>query len=271
MKPLTFTLLAEPGERLDLSALVPDRLAGQPMSDIAALPVGTTRTGVKVGDLFRITGKDASSIVFDGGSRRFDQVGAGMTSGSIRVAGDVGFRAGRAMGGGTLVIEGNAGEELGSGLSGGRIEVAGNVGDRLGAPLAGELQGVSGGTIIVRGKAGHRAGERMRRGLIAVLKGCGDHLGLGMIAGTLIVTGRVGAMPGYLMKRGSLLLDRRPELLSPTFVDCGNADIAFSGLFDRFLMAEKILDKRLLGTAPTRICGDNAVFGKGEILFRRGR
>lgn len=271
MKPLTFTLLAEPEERLDLSALVPDRLSGLPVSDIAALPVGTTRTGLKAGDLFRIAGKDTSSIVFAGGSRRFDQVGAGMTSGNIRVVGDVGFRAGRAMGGGMLVIDGSAGEELGSGLSGGRIEVTGNAGDRLGAPLAGELQGVSGGTIVVRGKAGHRAGERMRRGLIAVLKGCGDHLGLGMIAGTIVVTGRVGVMPGYLMKRGSLLLDRRPEALSPTFVDCGNADVAFSGLFDRFLIAEKILDKPLLGTAPTRICGDNAVFGKGEILFRNRR
>lgn len=271
MKPLTFTLLAEPEERLDLSALVPDRLSGLPVSDIAALPVGTTRTGLKAGDLFRIAGKDTSSIVFAGGSRRFDQVGAGMTSGNIRVVGDVGFRAGRAMGGGMLVIDGSAGEELGSGLSGGRIEVTGNAGDRLGAPLAGELQGVSGGTIVVRGKAGHRAGERMRRGLIAVLKGCGDHLGLGMIAGTIVVTGRVGVMPGYLMKRGSLLLDRRPEVLSPTFVDCGNADIAFSGLFDRFLIAEKILDKPLLGTAPTRVCGDNAVFGKGEILFRNRR
>lgn len=271
MKPLTFTLLAEPEERLDLSALVPDRLSGLPVSDIAALPVGTTRTGLKAGDLFRIAGKDTSSIVFAGGSRRFDQVGAGMTSGNIRVVGDVGFRAGRAMGGGMLVIDGSAGEELGSGLSGGRIEVTGNAGDRLGAPLAGELQGVSGGTIVVRGKAGHRAGERMRRGLIAVLKGCGDYLGLGMIAGTIVVTGRVGVMPGYLMKRGSLLLDRRPEVLSPTFVDCGNADIAFSGLFDRFLIAEKILDKPLLGTAPTRVCGDNAVFGKGEILFRNRR
>lgn len=271
MKPLTFTLLAEPGERLDLAALVPDRLGGLSAPEIAALPVGTTRVGIKVGDLFRISGKDPSSIVFAGGSRRFDQLGAGMMSGSIRVVGDVGFRAGREMVGGTLIIEGNAGEELGSGLSGGRIEVTGDAGDRLGAPLAGELQGVSGGTIVVRGKAGHRAGERMRRGLIAVLKGCGDHLGLGMIAGTIVVTGRVGAMPGYLMKRGSLLLDRRPEALSPTFVDCGNADIAFAGLFDRFLMAEKILDRPLLGTAPTRICGDNAVLGKGEILFRRGR
>ena len=271
MKPLTFTLLAEPEERLDLSVLVPDRLAGKAMSDIAALPIGTTRAGLRVGELFKVTGKDASSIVFERGSRRFDQVGAGMTSGGIRVVGDVGFRAGREMGGGMLVIEGNAGEELGSGLSGGRIEVIGNAGDRLGAPLAGELQGVSGGTIVVRGKAGHRAGERMRRGLIAVLKGCGDHLGLGMIAGTIVVTGRVGAMPGYLMKRGSLLLDRRPDVLSPTFVDCGNADIAFSGLLDRFLIAEKILDRPLLGSSPTRICGDNAVFGKGEILFRRGR
>lgn len=271
MKPLTFTLLSEPEERLDLSGLIPDRLKAMSLSEMAKLRVGTSRFPAKVGDLFKITGKDSSEIVFSGGSYKFDHVGAGMKTGRMRVDGDVGARAGRKMAGGTLLVEGHAGIQAGSGMADGRIEIMGDVGDNVAGPIPGELQGMAGGLIIVHGKAGHRPGEKMRRGTIALLKGCGDYAGLGMVAGTIVVTGRVGLMPGYLMKRGSLLFDRRPAQLSPTFIDCGNVDIAFSGLIDRYLMEGKILDKPLLGHAPTRLAGDNAVLGKGEILFRRGR
>lgn len=271
MKPLTFTLLSEPEERLDLSGLIPERLKAITPSEMAKLRVGTSRFPAKVGDLFKVTGTDSSEIVFAGGSYRFDHVGAGMKAGRVRVDGDVGASAGRKMAGGTLLVEGNAGVQAGSGMANGRIEIMGDAGDNVAGPMPGELQGMAGGLIIVRGKTGHRAGEKMRRGTIALLKGCGDYVGLGMIAGTIAVTGRVGSMPGYLMRRGSLLFDRRPAQLSPTFTDCGNIDIAFSGLIDRYLMDEKILDKPLLGHAPTRLAGDNAVLGKGEILFRRGR
>jgi formylmethanofuran dehydrogenase subunit C len=271
MKPLTFTLLSEPEERLDLSALIPERLQTISASEIAKLPVGTSRFPAKVGDLFKITGTEASEIVFAGGSCRFDHVGAGMKAGRVRVDGDVGARAGCKMTGGTLLVEGNAGIQAGSGMADGRLEVMGDAGDDVAGPMPGELQGMSGGLIIVRGKAGHRPGEKMRRGTIVLLKGCGDYAGLGMVAGTIVVTDRVGLMPGYLMKRGSLLFDRCPAQLSPTFIDSGNVDIAFSGLIDRYLMDEKILDRPLLGRAPTRFAGDNAVLGKGEILFRRGR
>jgi formylmethanofuran dehydrogenase subunit C len=90
-----------------------------------------------------------------------------------------------------------------------------------------------------------------------------------MIAGTLVVTGGTGAMPGYLMRRGSILLDRAPKSLSPSFVECGSPDSVFAALLDRHLIGEGILKRPVLGKAPRRFGGDNAVLGKGEVLFPR--
>lgn len=269
MKALTFSLLAQPDERLDLSGLTPAALTGLTGVQIASLRIGTSRNPATAGDVFKITGKDVNNIVFEGGSSRFDRVGAGLSAGAIRVIGGVGSQAGRKMSGGTLIIDGSAGDHAGSGLLDGRLEIKGNAGSHLGGPLAGEITGMEGGILIVRGKAGHYAGDRLRRGIIAILKGCGDYAGCRMIAGTIVVTGHVGAMPGYLMKRGSLLFDRRPENLSPTFLPSGEPEIAFSAVFDRFLMSEKIMDRPLLGQKPGKYGGDNAVSGKGEILYRR--
>jgi len=269
VKALTFTLVAEPPERLDLSPLTPQGLAGLDRHAIEKLRIGQSKRASTVGDIFRVAGSDVESIVFDGGSSRFDRVAAGMTEGAIRVLGHVGAQAGRAMRGGRLTIEGNAGPHAGSGMRGGRIEISGRAGDHLGAPLAGELAGMAGGVLIVGGKAGDFAGDRMRRGLIAVLKGCGDNAGSRMIAGTLVVAGGAGEMPGYLMRRGSILLDRAPKSLSPSFVECGAPENVFATLVDRHLIAEGILKRPLLGNAPLRYGGDNAVLGKGEILFPR--
>jgi formylmethanofuran dehydrogenase subunit C len=128
---------------------------------------------------------------------------------------------------------------------------------------------MSGGTLVVRGSAGAFAGDRMRRGLIAILRGSGDHAGSRMIAGTLVVLGGTGAMPGYLMRRGSILLDRAPDKLSPSFVESGAPDSVFATLADRHLVAAGIVDRPLLGKAPRRYGGDNAVLGLGEILYPR--
>jgi formylmethanofuran dehydrogenase subunit C len=269
VKPLTFTLREAPPERLDLSALTPQGLADISLKEIEQLRLGTSKRGLCVGDLFALSGDDAAGIVFEGGSSRFDGVGTGMQNGSIRVNGDAGARAGRGMRGGRLEIEGSAGPHAGSGMRGGRLEIHGDAGDHLGGPLAGELAGMNGGLVIVRGSAGDHAADRMRRGVAAVLKGCGDYAGARMIAGTLVVTGGVGRMPGYLMRRGSILLDRMPEGLSPSFVHCGSPDSVFAALFDRYLVAEGILENPLLGTAPGKFGGDNAVAGTGEILFRQ--
>lgn len=267
MRALTFTLVARPGERLDLSPLTPQGLAGMNRREIEKVKVGTTRHGAVVGDIFRVAGTDLQEIVFDGGSSRFDRVAEGLTEGTVRVAGDVGALVGRAMRGGQVLVEGNAGPHAGSSMRGGRLEITGRAGDCLGGPLAGELAGMNGGMLIVRGGVGAYAADRMRRGLIAILKGCGDFAGSRMIAGTLVVAGGAGEMPGYLMRRGSIVLDRAPKSLSPSFVECGAPESVFAALLDRHLVNEGVTKRPLLGSAPRRHGGDNAVLGLGEILY----
>ncbi len=100
MKALTFTLRDEPPERLDLSPLTPQGLAGLDMRDIEKIRLGQSKRASTVGDIFRMSGSDPGNIVFDGGSSRFDGVATGLTDGAVRVAGDVGAQAGRAMRGG---------------------------------------------------------------------------------------------------------------------------------------------------------------------------
>lgn len=269
MKALTFTLINPPEERLDLSILTPSTLAELTRNEIAKLRIGTSRRPASVGDLFKITGSDPANIIFEGGHSRFDGVASGMTGGSIRLVGDAGNQIARAMTGGSLYIGGSVGKHAGSGMTGGRVEVRGNAGDNVGGPLAGEITGMDGGVLIIRGKAGDYAGDRLRRGTIALCKGCGDYPGYRMIAGTIVILGRSGIMPGYLMKRGTLLFDRQPEHLSPTFLPCGEPDSPFAGLLDRYLISEKITDRALLGARPGKFAGDNAVSGKGEILYRK--
>ncbi|WP_442578782.1 formylmethanofuran dehydrogenase subunit C [Mesorhizobium sp. ASY16-5R] len=269
MKALTFSLREEPPERLDLSPLTPQKLGGMARGDIEKIRIGMSKRALLVCDVFKLSGADFKEIVFEGGSTRFDRVGADLSEGAVRVVGNVGAQAGRLMLGGSLIVEGGAGPHAGSGMSGGRLEIRGDAGDQLGGPLAGEMAGMKGGVLIVRGKAGARAGDRMRRGLIAVLKGAGDHAGCRMIAGTLVVVGGVGELPGYLMRRGSILLDRAPQNLSPSFVESGGPDISFAAVLDRHLIAEGILKRPLLGRAPRKYGGDNAVLGLGEILFPR--
>ncbi|WP_274628885.1 formylmethanofuran dehydrogenase subunit C [Arvimicrobium flavum] len=269
MTALTFTIREEPPERLDLSPLTPRRLAGMALRDIATIRLGQSKRASVAGDVFHISGDDPENIVFEGGSGRFDRVAAEMDSGEVRVIGDAGAQAGRLMRGGRLLVEGDAGPHAGSGMRGGRVEIAGDAGDHLGAPLAGELAGMNGGVLIVRGKSGAFTADRLRRGLVAVLGGAGDHAGCRMIAGTLVVTGGVGEMPGYLMRRGSILLDGAPGGLSPSFVETGAPDLVFAALIDRYLVDDGVLDAPLLGKAPRRYGGDNAVSGRGELLFPR--
>ena len=64
MTGLTFRKREEPAERLDLSPLTPSRLAGMAERDIAALAVGTSRMGLRVGDVFDVAMGDAAAIRF---------------------------------------------------------------------------------------------------------------------------------------------------------------------------------------------------------------
>lgn len=266
MSSFTFTLRQEPPQRVDLSALTPDRIAGKSVAEIEKIELGTTRASTKAGDIFRIAGGDLKSLRYEGGSARFDLVGAKLLPGfSIHVEGDVGLQLGRAAKGGRIAVSGDAGAYAASGNEGAHIEVKGDVGDFLAAPLAGELAGMSGGRIVVRGKAGARAGDRLRRGILIIEGDAGEDLGSRLIAGTIIVLGETAGRVGYLNKRGSLVLAKRKDF-GPTYMDCGPHILAFAGFFARGLRDDSPAASALLSGRLQRFGGDTAVYGKGEIL-----
>ena len=194
-----------------------------------------TRMRVAVGDVFRIREGDPETILIEGGAERFDRVGMGMTSGAIRVEGEVGVEAGRLMSGGQLTIQGDAGPFAGSGMKGGTLTIDGEAGESLGGPLSGETVGMSGGVLHVRGDAGERAADRLRRGFVLIEGRAGAYAGSRMIAGTLAIGGEAGDLPGYLMGRGSILLGQGASLFSPTFGDCGEHDLVAARLLANYI------------------------------------
>jgi formylmethanofuran dehydrogenase subunit C len=267
MSATIFRLRGEPDQRLDLACLVPARLARLSEVEIAALPIGTGKAPLTVGEVFRVTIGDASDIQIAGGCARFDGVGAGLGGGRLVVEGSVGAEAGRAMSGGELRISGGAGPFAGSGMTGGLLAIGADAGDSLGGAKPGEMAGMRGGTIIVTGRAGERAGDRMRRGLIAIGGDAGDFPAARMIAGTVAILGDCGRMPGYLMRRGTVLLAGKPAALTPTFAASGVIELAVLRLMVRALKAH-LPAARLAGFegAVRRYAGDMAVLGKGEII-----
>ncbi|MGA2126275.1 MAG: formylmethanofuran dehydrogenase subunit C [Xanthobacteraceae bacterium] len=271
MKPLVLRLERRPDQRLDVSALIPERLAAMTAAEIARIELQTTRVRVTVGDLFRIRMGDPQQIRLEGDCDRLDLIGHGMTGGAIVVDGNAGAQAGRLLAGGRLTVTGNAGPWAGSGMTGGVVEIAGSAGDRLGGPLAGESAGMRGGVIVVRGDVGARAGDRMRRGTILVEGGAGACAGSRMIAGSLVVRRRAGPLPGYLMSRGTIVLADGADTLSPTFVDCGVHDLVAQRLIAAFVATYSPKAAKIFRAPLRRLAGDMAVLGKGETFVPAAR
>ncbi|WP_181706937.1 formylmethanofuran dehydrogenase subunit C [Chthonobacter rhizosphaerae] len=265
MAALTFTLKATPPERLDLSALVPARLTGLSAAEIAALAIGSTRSGVTLGDMFDIAGDDPTEIRITG-HERLDNVGRGLTGGTIAVDGDVGIYAGRAMKAGTVTVSGSVkGPYLGTAMTGGAIRVAGDAADAVGGAVPGAMHGQAGGLIVVGGSVGDYAGDRMRRGVLVVKGYVGDAAGVRMVGGT-IVARALGTRAGLGMKRGTLI-GKTVADLEPTFVPTGTYDFPFLALLRRYLETEAPGTGALVPQKnPRRYRGDMAALGKGEII-----
>jgi formylmethanofuran dehydrogenase subunit C len=266
MNPLTLTLSALPPHSIDLSPLIPDRLAGLSRAAIESITLGSP--GLEVADLFAVSGDDAQQMIIRDSSERLTHIGSGMTQGTITVEGYCGAYAGLGMHGGRITVTGNAGPFAGSGMTAGGIEIRGNAGDFLGGALPGDKQGMRGGIIVVNGNTGDRAGNRMRRGLILVGGDAGAYCGSRMLAGTILVSGRVGMMPGFALKRGTVLLARQPPEVPATFQDSGEHALLFLTLLERELRRESERFGRFLplGKRVRRYCGDLANGGTGEIL-----
>ena len=269
MSGLTLTLRQPPPGRVDLSPLLPERLAGLSPAAIGAIALACGNRPLAAGELFDVAAGDAGDLVIAGGSDRLDHVGSGMTGGRITVEGAVGAYAGLAMTGGELRITGDAGFAAATMMRGGLMVIEGDAGDFLGGALPGEMRGMRGGLVVVRGSAGARVGDRMRRGIILVEGNIGDHAGARLLAGTVIGLGGTGVYPGLGMKRGTLLLAKVPERLLPSFADCGRHELRFLALLVAQLSPHS---SRLARLAPQlratrRWAGDLAAGGRGEILL----
>lgn len=270
MSALTFTLRQDAVQRIDVSCLVPEKLAGMSLDQIRALPMHQGNRKVSVGELFSVAGDISEELVFSGSSR-LDHVGQGMSSGRIRVEGDAGAYAGTAMRGGEIVIGGSVGMFAACGMRGGTLTVGGNAGDFLGGALPGDMRGMRGGLVRVLGSAGDRAGDRMRRGAILIGGNAGECCASRMIAGTICVLGTVGDRAGYGMTRGTLLCATAPDRILPTFNECGTFELGFLTLLFKQWTTFGQPFAGLSGRVPRvqRYMGDLGAGGKGEILVLR--
>lgn len=269
MSRLMLALKERPRQRVDLSPLTPDHLAGRARGEIAAIELSSGNRRLRVGELFDLTGEDPVDLVILNACDKLDRIGEGMKHGRITVDGDVGAYLGRGMSGGEIEVGGNAEMFAGAGMKGGSIHVQGDVGDFLGAALPGEQRGMSGGDIIIHGRAGDRAGDRMRRGTVLIEGDVGAYCASRMVAGTIAVLGQVGENAGFAMSRGTLLLRQPAERMLATFNDCGQHELGFLRLM---LNAWSTLPSRFASLAEEstrvrRYVGDLANGGKGEILI----
>ena len=265
MSALIFELKDTPGQRLDLSPLVPERLAGLSRKDIEALPIGTTRETLTVGDAFKVKGKDAENIHFVGTDDRCDKIGASLAGGAIFVDGDAGASLGAQMKSGKIGVTGSAGVLAGASMAGGEITIRRDVGAQACGVAFGETMGMKGGFVTIGGDTGPLLGERMRRGLVVVGGRAGDYAGGRMIAGTLVLKRGAGRYAGYGNRRGSLVFLEKPKDILPTFSDCGVMEFDYLRLLEEWLHAQDIRIR--LGARARRLMGDMAVLGKGEMLI----
>ena len=267
MSGLVLTLRAPPKQRVDLSALTPDRLQGVDAAAIAKLSLQCGNRPIAVGELFTIASGEPDDLRLVGDCGKFDRIGADMTRGAITVEGDAGAYLGHAMRGGRMHVRGNAGVGAAQEMRGGEIAIDGNAGDFLGGARPGEMKGMSGGLAIVRGNAGDRVGDRMRRGTIIVRGRCGAIAGTRMLGGTIWTDQGFGANPGLLMRRGTLIGPNVEKLLA-TFVDTGKHDFTILRVLSRYLAATLgPLAPRPISGPVRKYAGDLATIGKGELLI----
>ena len=269
MSALSFTLTLEPRQRLDVSALTPDRLQGLAMDAIGRLPLQYGNRTLTVAEAFRIEGDQTDDLLFPNASAKLDHVGSGMTRGRITLQGNAGSYLARQMKGGCITVQGNVDAYAACEMKGGEVIIAGNAGDFLGAALPGNRKGMAGGVVLVKGHVGDRAGDHQRRGMILIEGNAGAYTGSRMTAGTIVVLGQVGDNPGYAMGRGTLLLARAPARIPPTFSDCGLHTLGFIPLLCKSVGH---LDTRVATLADQlkrvrRYAGDLCSLGKGEILI----
>jgi formylmethanofuran dehydrogenase subunit C len=269
---LSLRYIAQTTAPVEIQGLTPIVLRGMSLAQIEKLTVYHGNRPAALADLFAVSG-DASDgrMVLEGDLSGVHWIGAGMSEGSIHIAGHAGRHVGSQMTGGEISVAGNAGDWLGGEMRGGLIRVRGDAGHLVGGAYRGSRAGMSGGTIIAEGDAGQEAGHTMRRGTIVIGGRAGDCAGFNLIAGSIYVLGPCGTRPGAGMRRGTIgLFGPGPPPLLPTFRHAGQFRPDFLRVTARELgQISAPLAERLPTAAVDLFHGDLLEQGRGEVLLRR--
>ncbi len=160
MEPLTFTLKKIPSFKVDCRRLTPDKLNNLDAKQILEI---TLNNGIKVIDLFEISGENCEQVLFKNSSPQLAYIGHEMSYGSITIETSCGDFLGANMRGGSIICHGNAADRVGDQMRRGMILIDGNAGDYCGSRMLA-------GTIGVHGQVGNYAGFGMKRGTILLTK-----------------------------------------------------------------------------------------------------
>ena len=268
MNRLTLTRYQNVACPIDMSFLNPDCVNNHSATGIERMTIAVGSDAIKVGDVFRVSGKNSQNLVIENSSLKLEKIGQGWNHGSIRVLGDAGAFAGQMQKGGEIHIEGSVGDYAGCAMTGGSIRVKGNAGDWLGANIPGGKIGMNEGFIAVNGNAGNRLGNRMRRGIIAVNGDVGFGACSCMIGGTVLLLGNSANLPGAHMRRGTVFCASLPSLPRASFFEQPFIQSAYFRSLESYLRERNLgieLDKFSQSTAR-RFVGDLNIGGMGEIL-----
>ncbi|WP_417745756.1 formylmethanofuran dehydrogenase subunit C [Rosistilla oblonga] len=264
-------LKRQPKVPLQADRLSPDGLSGLSHDAICTIEILHGRRRCRVDEFFEVQGEGADELQIEGDLRKVQQIGSGMTHGTIAIRGDVGIHLGASMSGGKITVDGDAGDWAGAEMVGGEIHIGGNAGDRIGGAYVGSLTGMKNGTILVGGTAGAEIGLRMRRGLIVVGGQAGELAGLQMKGGTIVLRGGAAARCGAWMRRGTIV-SLQPVATLATHHYSTDYNPTFLNLYARHLQGFGIeIPYRSEEGGYARYCGDGSVRGKGEILVWQPR
>ena len=267
-KPLTFTRKEELNFPVDMRFL--KKIVDSRMSSKKAAQVSTSSRPdtLRIGDIFKISGKDHQNIVIENSNAKLEGIGTGWKRGTIKVIGNAGSFTAQSLRGGFVHVEGSVGDFSGCGISGGQLVIDENAGNGLGASLPGEKIGMNEGWIVVKGNAGSRLGNRMRRGVIAVYGDVGVGACSRMISGTVLLFGGQANLLGTHMRRGTIICAAEPTLSADSFFEQVCIDNTFWNTFCSFMESrnEKVKQTLLSRSPRKRFVGDLNIYGMGEIF-----
>jgi len=86
MTALTFTLKIEPRQRIDVSPLTPQQLAGKNAAEISAVELQSGNRKLRVDEVFEVSGSDSLKLHFKGAATaKLDFIGKGFRSRAMPV------------------------------------------------------------------------------------------------------------------------------------------------------------------------------------------